>query len=61
MMDVEIKSHPKVGRPATGKSTLMISFRLPIEVLEVYRLRGERAGWGNDVAGYIRWYLQQKA
>ena len=48
------------GRPRTGGSSYAISIRLPIEVLEVYRLRAEKDGYAS-VNAYLQNYLSHEA
>ena len=48
------------GRPRTGHSTYAISLRLPIEVLEIFRLRAEKDGY-TSVNAYIQHYLSHDA
>lgn len=48
------------GRPATGKGSVAISLRLPVEVLAILQQRGQKVGW-SDVTQYIQWYLEHDA
>ena len=60
MENTLVPAKKSAGRPRTGRSTQSISLRLPIEVLEVYRLRSEKDGYAS-VNAYIVEHLSNDA